>query len=114
MYGATMERLKNSLKFGAGNDPATIRDSVIVLLEVVQSMAEVIEASRGSLVIDCNRLLASADNEVVLKTGSASIALKKDGSITISGKDIAIQASGKIDAKASGNVVLKGSKILQN
>jgi type VI secretion system secreted protein VgrG len=37
--------------------------------------------------------------------------MKKDGSITIKGKDILIQGSGSIDVKASSNVVIKGSKV---
>ena len=39
---------------------------------------------------------------------------KKDGTMTIKGRDITIDGSGKVNVKASGNVVLKGSKILQN
>ena len=46
--------------------------------------------------------------------GDASVTLKKDGTIVIRGKDITIEASGKIDIKAAGEVVLKGSKITQN
>jgi type VI secretion system secreted protein VgrG len=56
----------------------------------------------------------SAGDEIVLTCGSASIGLKKDGSILIKGKDIVIEASGKITAKASGDMTLKGSKIDQN
>jgi type VI secretion system secreted protein VgrG len=56
----------------------------------------------------------SAGDEIVLKTGSASISLKKDGTILIKGKDVTIEASGKIVGKASGEMVLKGSKIEQN
>ena len=44
----------------------------------------------------------------------ASITLKKDGSVIIKGKDITIDSSGKINAKASGDLVLKGAKIAQN
>jgi type VI secretion system secreted protein VgrG len=40
--------------------------------------------------------------------------MKKDGTITIKGKDITIEGSGKINAKAGGEIVMKGSKILQN
>ena len=40
--------------------------------------------------------------------------MKKDGTITIAGKDITIDASGKINVKASGNITMKGQKILQN
>jgi type VI secretion system secreted protein VgrG len=47
-----------------------------------------------------------AADEITLKTGSAKIVMKKNGEITISGKDI--------NVKGSGNVVLKGSKVLAN
>ena len=47
-----------------------------------------------------------AADEIILKTGSAKIVMKKNGEITISGKDI--------NVKGSGNVVLKGSKVLAN
>jgi type VI secretion system secreted protein VgrG len=40
--------------------------------------------------------------------------MKKDGTITIKGKDITLKASGKINAKASSSVTIKGSKILEN
>ena len=47
-----------------------------------------------------------ADDEITLKTGSAKIIMKKNGDITISGKNI--------NVKGSGNVVLKGSKVTAN
>jgi type VI secretion system secreted protein VgrG len=59
-------------------------------------------------------LVIDAGDSVTIKTGSASITMKKDGTITIKGKDITIDGSGKIKAKASKDIVLKGSKILQN
>ncbi|MCB1895764.1 MAG: type VI secretion system tip protein VgrG [Zoogloeaceae bacterium] len=59
-------------------------------------------------------LVLDAGDSVTIKTGSASITMKKDGTITIKGKDITVEGSGKINIKASKNVVLKGSKILQN
>ena len=37
-----------------------------------------------------------------------------DGSIVLQGKDISIEGSGKVNVKSAGDVVLKGSKILQN
>ncbi len=55
-----------------------------------------------------------AADEITLKTGDASIVMKKDGTIEIKGKDITITGSGKIGVKASGDMVLKGSKIAQN
>jgi type VI secretion system secreted protein VgrG len=59
-------------------------------------------------------LAIEAGDEIAIKTGSASIVMKKDGTITIEGKDITIKASGKVVGHASGDMVLKGSKILQN
>jgi type VI secretion system secreted protein VgrG len=61
-----------------------------------------------------NKLIIDAGDEIVIKTGSASITMKSDGSIKIAGQDITIEASGKINAKASGEIVMKGSKIAQN
>jgi type VI secretion system secreted protein VgrG len=40
--------------------------------------------------------------------------MKKDGTIVIKGKDITVDGSGKINVKASSDIVMKGSKILQN
>ncbi|MGB3610463.1 MAG: type VI secretion system tip protein TssI/VgrG [Cellvibrio sp.] len=47
-----------------------------------------------------------ADDQITLKTGSATIVMKKNGDITISGANI--------NVKGSGNVVVKGSKITNN
>lgn len=59
-------------------------------------------------------LVIDAGDSVTIKTGSASITMKKDGTIAIKGKNISIDGSGKINVKASSDVVIKGSKILQN
>lgn len=56
----------------------------------------------------------TAGDSITLTTGSASITMKKDGTIVISGKNITIDGSGAIDIKANRNVVIKGQKILQN
>ena len=53
-------------------------------------------------------------DEITLKCGDAQVTLKKDGTITIKGKDITIDGSGKINAKAGGDITMKGSKINQN
>lgn len=55
-----------------------------------------------------------ADDIIVLKTGAASITMKKDGTIAIAGTNISITGSGNINVKASGNLVMKGNKILDN
>lgn len=59
-------------------------------------------------------LKISAGDSISIVTGSASITMKKDGTIVIKGKDITIEGSGKINAKAGSDIVMKGSKILQN
>jgi type VI secretion system secreted protein VgrG len=60
------------------------------------------------------QLLIDAGEEIVIKAGSASITMKKDGTITIKGKDITLDGDGKINVKAGGDVILKGSKVTQN
>lgn len=60
------------------------------------------------------KYLVEAGDSVTIKSGKASITLKSDGTIQINGKDITVDGSGKIQQKASGNIVMKGSKILQN
>jgi type VI secretion system secreted protein VgrG len=52
--------------------------------------------------------------DLSMKTGDASIVAKKDGEVTIKGKDISIEASGKINCKAASDLILKGARILQN
>lgn len=57
------------------------------------------------------KILIDGGEEIMLKSGQASITLKKDGTIILKGKDVTITASGKINAKASSDVIIKGSKI---
>jgi len=52
------------------------------------------------------KITLTADDEITFKTGSAKIIMKKNGDITIEGKNIKI--------KGSGDIVLKGNKITQN
>ncbi|GAB4328335.1 MAG: type VI secretion system spike protein VgrG1b [Candidatus Zixiibacteriota bacterium] len=59
-------------------------------------------------------LVFDVGDEILLKTGDASIVMRKDGTIQIKGKDITISGSGKINVKASSNLVLKGAKIDAN
>ena len=59
-------------------------------------------------------LTIDAGDQITIKTGKASITMKKDGTISIQGKDITINGSGAINVKASKDVVIKGKKILEN
>ena len=59
-------------------------------------------------------LALDAGDSVTIKTGQATIAMKKNGDIKISGNNISIEASGKIQIKASSDVNIKGSKVTAN
>jgi type VI secretion system secreted protein VgrG len=61
-----------------------------------------------------NNFVVDAGDSVTIKTGDASITMKKDGTIIIKGKDITVHGSGKIGVKADSDIVMKGSKIGQN
>jgi type VI secretion system secreted protein VgrG len=60
------------------------------------------------------KFVLDVGDEIVIKTGEASITMKKDGTIKIKGKDISIDGSGKINVKASSDVVIKGSQVKAN
>ena len=56
--------------------------------------------------LKAKKVILEAEDEITLKTGKASINMKKNGDISINGKEIQI--------KGSGDVVIKGKNILQN
>ena len=60
------------------------------------------------------KLAIDAGQAVEIVTGSASITMKQDGTITIKGNNITLSGDGDITIKAGGNVVIKGSKVSQN
>ncbi|UCI07109.1 type VI secretion system tip protein VgrG [Mesorhizobium sp. B1-1-8] len=60
------------------------------------------------------KLYIEAADEIALKCGDASIVLKKDGTISIKGKDITLDGSGDIDVKADGKAKIKGSSVHNN
>jgi type VI secretion system secreted protein VgrG len=57
------------------------------------------------------KIRIDAGDEISLTCGQSSITMKKDGTITIKGKDITLDAMAKIVAKASGQVEIKGAKV---
>ena len=57
-----------------------------------------------SCILNANKIIFSAKDEINLKTGKASIILKKNGDILVKGKSIMITGS--------GDVVIKGKKVL--
>ncbi len=67
------------------------------------------------------KLLLEGEDQVTIKCGSAVIVMKKDGTISVNGKDITVEGkditakgSGKINIAATGELTTKGSKINQN
>ena len=70
-------------------------------------------AEDDALTVGKNYVLTAGDS-ITIKTGKAMLVMKKDGTIALKGKDLLIEGSGKIDIKASKDIVMKGKKILQN
>jgi type VI secretion system secreted protein VgrG len=60
------------------------------------------------------KFLLEAADEIDLRVGSARLLMRKDGTIVLSGHNITIQATSKINIKSSGDVIIKGSKVVQN
>ena len=89
-------------------------------VEVIKDDALTVQGARKSQVEKDDSLQVGKKlniivaDEISIKTGDASIVLKKNGDITIKGKNITLQGSGKISGKADGDVVLKGSKVTAN
>ena len=64
-------------------------------------------AAGNGITIEAQKAVTiSAVDELTVKCGQAAIVLKKNGDISITGKEISV--------KASGDLVLRGQKILQN
>jgi type VI secretion system secreted protein VgrG len=87
--------------------------------DVGSNLSEKVGANHSEAVKEAYSLTAKtvsivAEDEISIKTGKAILLLKKDGTINIKGKDITVEGSGQITAKASKDMVLKGKKILQN
>ena len=76
-------------------------------------LVQMINALRAR-VQQLEQALTIAGPTVALKTGSASIVLKPDGTIEIKGKNITIEGSGQVRVKATGELTLKGSKVTEN
>ena len=56
----------------------------------------------------------NAGDRISLVTGSASIVMTSDGTITLKGVDINVVGSGEISVKASKDITMKATKILEN
>ena len=86
--------------------------SVGVTIKSSQDIA--ITSAKGFSVTSGKTLAVKAADGMLFDAGPADLSLKKDGTIDLKGKDVTIRASGKINATAGSDVVIKGSKIRQN
>jgi type VI secretion system secreted protein VgrG len=59
-------------------------------------------------------IVIEATDSITLKCGSATISMKSDGKIMIDGSDISSTGSGKINVKASNDVIINGSAVKLN
>jgi type VI secretion system secreted protein VgrG len=58
-----------------------------------------------------HNLFANAGDETTLKTGSSSLTLKKDGTITLKGKELTVTGVGTIALEATATLTFKGSQV---
>ena len=56
----------------------------------------------------------TATDEIKLSVGKSMLVMKKDGTITLNGKDISLLASGDFYGEAKGDIQLKGKNIKNN
>jgi type VI secretion system secreted protein VgrG len=112
------ETIKHDERIEIGND-RTHSVGGKLSLTVDKSESHIVKDARSTSVAKDDELSVgknlkiSAADSVTIVAGSASIALKKDGTVVIKGKEITFDGT-KINLKASGDITLKGSKVKQN
>lgn len=72
------------------------------------------ETVQKAFTLKAKTITLQAEDEIVISVGKAKIAMKKDGTVVVEGNDLSLKASGKINQKASGDIIIKGSKIAEN
>lgn len=98
-----------NITIGGGRTESVSKDESVTV-----SGARTVSIGKDDTLSVGKNLAITAGESITITTGSASIVMKKDGTIMIKGKDITIDGSGEIVGKASKNMTLKGQKILQN
>ena len=93
--GALSKAVGRDLTLAIGNDAS---------LQIGRSFS--LTAGNGINVVAQRALTITSDDQITFKCGQASVVLKKNGDISITGSEVSI--------KASGDIVLKGQKIIQN
>ncbi len=59
-------------------------------------------------------LVIDAGDSVTIKSGSASLTLKSDGTVTINGREVTMSGASQVTVKSGGSVTVKGAKVMQN
>jgi type VI secretion system secreted protein VgrG len=73
------------------------------------------ETIGGSDVLRISKdLVIDAGSSITIRTGAATITMKSNGDILIDGSNVRVKGSGAIDAKATGNITLRGKNIGSN
>lgn len=109
--GAQMAEITKTRKTEIGADDSTQVKGAHELKVGKKSLVQIADDSAFNV---GKTYTLEAKDSITLKCGSAEIIMKKDGTINIKGKDVSIDASGKISGKASSDIKFKGSKIHQN
>ena len=104
------EKIKNNKTISVGNNHNESIDSNMTI-HVEKDLKESVSGNYLENVtkdysLHAKTITMDADDKIVIQTGAAKIVMKSNGDITMSGKTINI--------KGSGNVVIKGSKVLTN
>lgn len=104
------ETIKNNKTIDVGNDH-TEAIQANMTISVDKDLKESVRGKYQENVtkeygLKAKTITMNADDEIIIKTGSAKIVMKSNGDITLSGKTINI--------KGSGDVVIKGSKVITN
>lgn len=98
----------NALNVGGNTNERIAKDKVV---RVTKDYKENVGGQKKSIItkeytLKAKKIQLVADDEIVIKTGSAELVLKKNGDITAKGN--------KINIKGSGDVTVKGSQIKEN
>jgi type VI secretion system secreted protein VgrG len=108
--GASVETVGGGKRFTIGKDlTQTVGENCSA--RIVKDLTERVggqhkETVEKEYALQAKKIQLLAEDEIIIKTGDASITLKKNGDISINGK--------KINVQGSGDVVIKGSKIKEN
>jgi type VI secretion system secreted protein VgrG len=91
-----------------------VKDTISGALNVDVTKARMVSIKEGDALKVGKALMIDAGEAITLTTGSASISMKKDGTITISGKNVTVEGSGKIGIEGGSEIAMKANEIAMN